>query len=355
MESKPAAESAPPATSPQSETPPAIAGASEDAATPLDLLQKIGTAAADKVAPMLTTAGQTLGAATSRLVPTLNAAGKSIEDAANAAGKVVEDAAGKAAQITAPAFKAVEDAAGKAVEYTAPALGAVKTKTVEAVDAVKKMVPPGVSSAASTAAAQAQSAASSIGSWFTRAAASLVGAAEPSIVLVLGLEGAGKTAFIDHVREMARNAGATGVPADDPTGFESAEINGLLLRAFRATGPSLPSWLPTAALESSRTRAVVFLIDASDRDHLPEARDALREIMAVLCAPGAALAKGGALLVFANKGDKEGAANAEELAGALALRSLPSPYVVWNVQPGAATVGDGVSEGLAWVSEVING
>jgi len=54
------------------------------------------------------------------------------------------------------------------------------------------------------------------------------------------------------------------------------------------------------------------------------------------------------LLVFANKQDLKDAMNPQEVTDALKLTSLKDK--IWFVVPSCATTGEGLLEGLAWLS-----
>ena len=56
------------------------------------------------------------------------------------------------------------------------------------------------------------------------------------------------------------------------------------------------------------------------------------------------------LLVFANKQDLEGALKPDEVAKALDLDRIAKDHV-WKVEPSCATSGEGIFEGLSWLSQ----
>ncbi|RKF75740.1 ADP-ribosylation factor 6 [Golovinomyces cichoracearum] len=90
------------------------------------------------------------------------------------------------------------------------------------------------------------------------------------------------------------------------------------------------------------TQGLIFVIDSSDRARIEEARQELhriindREMRECL------------LLVFANKQDIAGAMNPQEVTDSLKLASLTDK--IWFVVPSCATTGEGLLEGLAWLS-----
>jgi ADP-ribosylation factor protein 1 len=91
---------------------------------------------------------------------------------------------------------------------------------------------------------------------------------------------------------------------------------------------------------------VIFVVDSSDRERLEDAReelfkmlseDELREV---------------ALLVLANKQDLPGAMPAAEVSEKLGLNELRGHR--WFIQSACATTGDGIYEGLEWLSRTLS-
>jgi len=106
------------------------------------------------------------------------------------------------------------------------------------------------------------------------------------------------------------------------------------------------------------TQGLIFVIDSSDRNRMDEARQELHRII------NDREMKDSLLLVFANKQDlAEGklplslfsstmltspAMKPQEVTDALQLTKLKDK--VWYVVPSCATTGEGLLEGLAWLS-----
>lgn len=90
-------------------------------------------------------------------------------------------------------------------------------------------------------------------------------------------------------------------------------------------------------------QALIFVVDSSDRARLPEAAEELHRLIKEDELQDAML------LVFANKQDLPGACNAAELAEE--MRLYP-PFITKScyVQSCCATTGDGLYEGLDWLS-----
>ncbi|XP_068001938.1 ADP-ribosylation factor 1-like isoform X2 [Melanerpes formicivorus] len=90
------------------------------------------------------------------------------------------------------------------------------------------------------------------------------------------------------------------------------------------------------------TIGLIFVIDSNDRERLSEAR---YELMRMLAEDEL---RDAVLLVLANKQDLPNAMNAAEITDKLGLHSLR--HRNWYIQATCATSGDGLYEGLDWLS-----
>jgi len=94
------------------------------------------------------------------------------------------------------------------------------------------------------------------------------------------------------------------------------------------------------------SRGIIFIVDAADRDRIDEAREELWAIMTheeLMDAP---------VLVLANKQDLPKAAAPAAVADKLDLCKLPRGRP-WHVQGCTAVTGDGLFEGLDWLSATL--
>jgi GTPase SAR1 family protein len=91
----------------------------------------------------------------------------------------------------------------------------------------------------------------------------------------------------------------------------------------------------------SGTDALIFVVDSNDRDRFGEAREELFKVLndADMVDP--------VVLIYANKMDLPGAATASAITHALGLHELKH---TWYIQPSSAVTGDGIAEGLEWLS-----
>ncbi|KAK4527817.1 hypothetical protein GAYE_SCF45G5748 [Galdieria yellowstonensis] len=92
------------------------------------------------------------------------------------------------------------------------------------------------------------------------------------------------------------------------------------------------------------TQALIFVVDSNDRERILEARDELRKMLAENEMRSAVL------LIFANKQDLPNAMTVDEVIEKFGLNSLNRK---WKVQASCATSGQGLWEGLEWLSENI--
>lgn len=90
------------------------------------------------------------------------------------------------------------------------------------------------------------------------------------------------------------------------------------------------------------TQGLVFVVDSQDRDRIDEARQELHRII------GDREMREALLLVFANKQDLPGAMSPAEVTEKLGLQRLRDRS--WFVHPSCATSGEGLFEGLSWLS-----
>ncbi|KAL3833301.1 hypothetical protein ACJIZ3_008037 [Penstemon smallii] len=94
------------------------------------------------------------------------------------------------------------------------------------------------------------------------------------------------------------------------------------------------------------TQGLIFVVDSNDRERLSEARDELHRML------NEDELRYATLLVFANKQDLPNAMNVSEITDKLGLHSLRQRH--WYIQSTCATSGQGLYEGLDWLSSNIS-
>ncbi|KAJ7351347.1 ADP-ribosylation factor family-domain-containing protein [Mycena albidolilacea] len=90
------------------------------------------------------------------------------------------------------------------------------------------------------------------------------------------------------------------------------------------------------------TQGIIFVVDSNDRERVSEAREELQRMLKE------DELRDALLLVFANKQDLPNAMNTAEITDQLGLHGLRQR--IWYIQAACATSGDGLYEGLEWLS-----
>jgi len=156
-------------------------------------------------------------------------------------------------------------------------------------------------------------------------------------VLMLGLDSAGKTTILYKLK---LGQGVSTIPT---VGFnvETVTYKKCRFNVWDVGGQDKirPLWRHYFA----GTQALIFVVDSNDRERIDEARQELFKII------NDQEMKDAILLVFANKADLESAMPPEELAEQLGLEKLKDRKVF--IQASCAISGDGLMEGLTWLSE----
>merc|ERR1712146_615277 len=92
--------------------------------------------------------------------------------------------------------------------------------------------------------------------------------------------------------------------------------------------------------------AVIFVVDANDRDRIEVARDELHKLM------GAEELRDATLLTFANKVDLPNSMSAAEIKEKMNLHAFR--HREWYVQSACAVTGEGLYEGLDWLGGALS-
>ena len=152
---------------------------------------------------------------------------------------------------------------------------------------------------------------------------------------MLGLDGAGKTTALYKLRW-----GVTDLSIKPTIGFNAETIrlerDSFTLFDIGGHEKIRRVW---GHYSDPDTDAMIYVLDSTDERRTSHTE--LARLMKLRTFP---------LLVLANKQDLPGALGAEEVARLLDLERWPCE---WHVQPAAAVTGDGLFEGLAWLSEVL--
>ncbi|KAJ1650935.1 ADP-ribosylation factor, Arf Arf6 [Dispira simplex] len=158
-------------------------------------------------------------------------------------------------------------------------------------------------------------------------------------ILMLGLDAAGKTTILYKLK---LNQSVTTIPT---VGFnvETVTYKNVKFNVWDVGGQDKirPLWRHYY----TGTQGLIFVVDSADRDRIDEARQELHRIISDR------EMKDCLLLVFANKQDLPGAMSPTEVTEKLGLNRMRER--TWFVNPSCATSGEGLFEGLTWLSNNI--
>ena len=95
------------------------------------------------------------------------------------------------------------------------------------------------------------------------------------------------------------------------------------------------------------TQGLIFVVDSNDRDRIDDAKEELHRML------NEDELRDAVVLVFANKQDLPQAMPAAEVTDKLGLQQMRNRN--WYIQSTCATTGDGLYEGLDWLSRTLSG
>lgn len=177
-----------------------------------------------------------------------------------------------------------------------------------------------------------------MGGMITKLFDSMFGNKEMRVVM-LGLDAAGKTTILYklHIGEVL-----TTVPT---IGFnvEKVQYKNVLFTVWDVGGQEKlrPLWRHYF----QNTDGLIFVVDSQDRDRVHRAA---QEFKSIIDDP---LMRNSAILVFANKQDMRGSLSPQDVCEAMGLPELRGRK--WHVQSAIALRGEGLYEGLDWLSATL--
>mmetsp|Transcript_43715 Transcript_43715/g.68151 ORF Transcript_43715/g.68151 Transcript_43715/m.68151 type:complete len:183 (+) Transcript_43715:62-610(+) len=159
-------------------------------------------------------------------------------------------------------------------------------------------------------------------------------------ILMLGLDAAGKTTVLYRLK---LGEVLTTVPT---VGFnvETVEYKNISFNVWDVGGQDKIRKLWRYYYEN--TQGLIFVVDSNDRDRIEDARE---ELMKILSEDEM---RDAAVLVLANKQDLPHSMTAAEVSDKLGLRNVHQRH--WFIQSACATTGDGLYEGLDWLSRTLS-
>ncbi|CAJ1441756.1 unnamed protein product [Effrenium voratum] len=174
---------------------------------------------------------------------------------------------------------------------------------------------------------------------FTKIWQRLIGKQEMRILMV-GLDAAGKTTILYKLK---LGEVVTTIPT---IGFnvETVEYKNLSFTVWDVGGQDKirPLWRHYY----QGTNGLIYVVDSNDRDRIEDAREELTKML------NEDEMRDAVLLVFANKQDLPNAMTAAEVTEKLGLHNLR--HRQWFIQSACATTGDGLYEGLDWLSRTLS-
>jgi len=155
-------------------------------------------------------------------------------------------------------------------------------------------------------------------------------------ILMVGLDAAGKTTILYKLK---LGEIVTTIPT---IGFnvETVEYKNISFTVWDVGGQDKirPLWRHYF----QNTQGLIFVVDSNDRERVGEAKEELNRML------NEDELREAVLLIFANKQDLPQAMNAAKITDKLGLHALRQRN--WYIQATCATSGDGLYEGLDWLS-----
>uniref|UniRef100_A0A1W7RB47 ADP-ribosylation factor n=1 Tax=Hadrurus spadix TaxID=141984 RepID=A0A1W7RB47_9SCOR len=159
-------------------------------------------------------------------------------------------------------------------------------------------------------------------------------------ILMVGLDAAGKTTILYKLK---LGEIVTTIPT---IGFnvETVEYKNICFTVWDVGGQDKirPLWRHYF----QNTQGLIFVVDSNDRERISEAQDELQKML------NEDELRDAVLLLFANKQDLPNAMTAAELTEKLGLNQLRNRR--WYIQATCATQGQGLYEGLDWLSNELS-
>jgi len=160
-------------------------------------------------------------------------------------------------------------------------------------------------------------------------------------ILMVGLDAAGKTTILYKLK---LGEVVTTIPT---IGFnvETVEYKNISFTVWDVGGQDKirPLWRHYY----QNTQGLIFVVDSNDRDRVEDAKEEMNKML------NEDEMRDAAVLVFANKQDLPNAMPAAEVTEKLGLHNMRNRQ--WFIQSACATTGDGLYEGLDWMSRTLSG
>mmetsp|Transcript_1486 Transcript_1486/g.1995 ORF Transcript_1486/g.1995 Transcript_1486/m.1995 type:complete len:193 (-) Transcript_1486:107-685(-) len=185
-----------------------------------------------------------------------------------------------------------------------------------------------------------------MGSFFAKALEKIMGKKEMRILMV-GLDAAGKTTILYKLK---LGEVVTTIPT---IGFnvETVEYKNISFTVWDVGGQD--KIRPLLRHYYQNAQGIIFVVDSNDKERIDDSQgadnSAKEELHRMLAEDEL---RDAILLVFANKQDLPNAMSVNEVTEKLGLNQLRNRQ--WYIQSTCATTGDGLYEGLDWLSNTLN-
>jgi len=157
-------------------------------------------------------------------------------------------------------------------------------------------------------------------------------------VLMLGLDNAGKTTILHHLK------GDTNYESIPTVGFnvETVKMRNITLNVWDVGGQDKirPLWKHYF----TGTDALIFVVDSTDHQRMDEAK---AEFLRIVTDAQMAHAS---VLIYANKSDLPKAASSAEILELIGVQDIGEGRR-WFIQSSCAKTGEGREDGITWLSE----
>merc|ERR1711972_302763 len=186
-----------------------------------------------------------------------------------------------------------------------------------------------------------------MGNFFAKALENIMSPSTMGKTLMVGLDAAGKTTILYKLK---LGEIVTTIPT---IGFnvETVEYKDLKFTVWDVGGQDKirPLWRHYY----QNTHTIIFVVDSNDRERIDDSsgsdNSAKEELHRMLAEDEL---RDAVVLVFANKQDLPNAMSVNEVTERLGLNKLRNRR--WRIQSSCATTGDGLYEGLDWLSNTLN-
>jgi len=177
-----------------------------------------------------------------------------------------------------------------------------------------------------------------MGSLFTKVWQRMLGTREMRILMV-GLDAAGKTTILYKLKlgEVVNTIPTIGF------NVETVEYKNISFNVWDVGGQDKIRLLWRHYY--TNTQGLIYVVDSNDRERIEENREELHKMLAE------EELRDAVLLVFANKQDLPGALTCPEITDKLGLHTIRGR--TWFIQSTCAVRGDGLYEGLDWLSKSV--